>query len=465
MEVTLYKNFSKRRNSTKQINQEGVTKDIKLKDKCSYINPSFFIGDVEGYVYLKAWNNYYHIDKVDYDINGAQYITCSLDFLATWKDIILSTTAFVEYSTSEYNTDVIDNRIAHKVTKSVSLEVEETIFRGTHDTGCYCLASSGLKYGSTGWIIRSDRFIELIDELCSAGSDIWQSLVELFGDAVGAIHGARYMPIPYTYFDESQQDEIVLGDWNTGVQGIPTDGYVYDVKNISIPWIYSDFRRCSEFTRFILALPFVGSIDITPENIIGYNSLNIEMTLSMITGQCAYGVWARGESGVAPKLVGEYNCSVGRQVPVATDQINAQGFLGGVITSGTSAYMGLTKNLAFPLGLGGYGGGMLAAAGVIAGAAAATIAANKQDFVTIGGYDGCASEVIFNSIYLYCIANECQTTPEELTDLYGRPCMKVLNLSNLTGYVKTLGFSIDISAIGEIKNLINDAMDSGVYLE
>ena len=57
MEVTLYQGFSKRRNSTKQVNVQGVTKSVVLKEKCSVINPSFFISDVTGYTYLKAWKS------------------------------------------------------------------------------------------------------------------------------------------------------------------------------------------------------------------------------------------------------------------------------------------------------------------------------------------------------------------------------------------------------------------------
>ena len=470
MEVILYSEFSKRTNSTKNPTTPGaisvsVTKEVKLKDNCSLIRPSFFISDVIGFVYLKAWGWYYFIKNTSYDINGAQYIDCEIDVLGTWRNSIKATTAYVEYSSTNYDSNVIDTRIAHRVLKQYREEIEETIFVGNHTAGCYCITTACVKYGATGWIVRSDRFVELVDNLITAGSSVWQSLLELFGDAVGSILGARYMPIAYSQFDESDADEIALGDWNSGIVGIPTDGYVYDTVTISIPWIYSDFRRCSEYTRFCLALPFVGLVDITSDNLIGHDEIHVEYTVNMITGQCAYGVWVDMGIGTPDKLIGSYSCSVGRQVPIATDQVNAQGFIGGSLTAAGGTFTGIAKNLGMPLALGGYGGGMLAGAAVIGGIAAATIAANKQDFVTIGGYDGCASEVIFAQLYFFSIANECRTEPSELTNLYGRPCMKVLSLENLTGFVKTVGFSIDVSAPESIKEMINNALDSGVYLE
>ena len=464
MEVIFYSEFSKRKNSTKNPTSPGaisvsVTKQVRLKGKCDLIRPSFFVTDVTGFVYCKAWNTYYHITKIAYDIEGAEYIECEVDVLGTWRNAIKATTAYIHYSSSSYDPNLPDNRVAQLVTKSYTDRTAETVFVGGHADGCFCLMTSCIKYGATAWIVDATNMRDLVDSLVSGGSGIWQSLVELFGDAVGSIIGLRYMPIPYSAFDPSTQDEIALGDYNTGYQGLVSDGFISDQVSIDIPWIYSDFRRSSDYTKFVLVLPFVGPIEISADNLIGQDSLTVYYTVSMTTGVVVYGVWA------GDKEIGYYNGTAGRQIPMATDQVNAMGFLGGAITSGIGAYGGMAKNLAAPLALGGYGGGALAMGTVIGGIAAATIAANKHDFVTIGGYDGGFSECVFNEIILYTQANVSRTSPDELTDLYGRPCMKVLSLSELTGYVQTVGFSIDVNALDEVKEMINNAMDSGVYLE
>ena len=470
MEVIFYSEFAKRKNSTKNPTSAGaisvsVTKQVRLKGKCDLIRPSFFVTDVTGFVYCKAWNTYYHITKIAYDIDGAEYIECEIDALGTWRDAIKSTSAFVHYSSSDYSADIIDSRVAQLTTKSYAEEVEESVFVGSYDAGCFVVTTASSTYGSVGWILRGGQYDNLVAELLAAGSDVWQSLKELFGDAVGSIFGVRYIPIPYSKFYDGEEIPVEIGDYVcTSASGIPTDaGHLSESVDISIPWRYGDFRRCSEFTNFSLTLPFVGHVELSAENLIGYTSLHIDYVMCVLTGQVAYGVYAYGSD--TPKFLGVYNASFGRQVAISADQINAMGVLGGAITAGIGAYGGMAKNLAAPLSLGGYGGGMLAVGTVIGGVVAATIAANKHDFVTIGGYEGCASEELFPSFILASTTNDTRTDPDELTDLYGRPCMKVLKLTELTGYVQTIGFSIDINALDEIKEMINNAMDSGVYLE
>lgn len=470
MEIVLYKNFSKRHNSTKQVTGlTGVTKEVRLKEKCDVVHPSFFLADVDGYTYLKAWNLYYFIDEIAYDINGAQYISCTIDVLGTWKAQILATTAYIEYSSSNYDEQVIDDRIAQRVTKDFSVEVEGTLFVGNHEAGCICLMAANNRQGSQAWILTISNFQTMVARLISAGSSVWESLMEMFGDAVGSIIGARYIPIPYSYFEDkyfnNYRDQIYLGDYNTGIGGIFFDGYANDHIDILIPRRYNDFRRCSQFTAYRLCLPFIGTVELSPENLVGYSALGIYIEMNCASGSLAYAVWAKGEVGQPLKLLGTYSGEFGRQIPVATDQINAVGVIGGSTAAGTGLVSGVAKNIAAPLALGGYGGGILAVGAVLAGIATATIAANKQDFVNIGGYGGGFAETLFNAIYLQEITNDCRTEPSELTTLYGRPCMKVLSLSTLTGYVKTVGFSIDIDAISPFRKMINDALDSGIYIE
>lgn len=470
MEVTLYKNFSKRKNSTKQpLGVESVTKNLTLKGECDYIHPSFFLADVEGYVYLKAWNNYYFINGVAYDINGAQYITCNIDVLATWKAQILATTAYVQYSSSDYDENIIDDRISQKVTKVFDTIAEESIFVQNHTGGCICIMAANSIQGSKAWILSLSNFDELVSLLIQAGTSAWQSLKELFGDAVGSIIGARYIPISYDYFYDTYfdnyRDDILLGDFSTGVGGIFFDGYVKDVVDIDIPRRYNDFRRCSEYTSYRLCLPFVGIVEISPENLIGYNKLKINYSMNCATGALSYAIWTDVGVGETVKLLGMYNGEFGRQIPIATDQINAIGVLGGTVTAGTALYSGVAKNIAAPLAMGGYGGGALAVASVLAGIATATISANKQDFTIVGGYGGGFAESVLSSFYLQEVSNDTVQEPSDMTELYGRPCMKVRTLTGLTGYVQCIGFAVNISALDEVRNIINTALDNGIYIE
>ena len=91
----------------------------------------------------------------------------------------------------------------------------------------------------------------------------------------------------------------------------------------------------------------------------------------------------------------------------------------------------------------------------------------SQDTATVmGSYSGGRSEYASRFIQLtvekYLTANE----PDNLTEIEGRPVCKVDELSSyLNGYIQTKGFSIEVSALDTVRDMINSAMDSGVYLE
>lgn len=466
MEILVFTDFEKRKNSTKRPNDEdGVVKNVTLKDTCSLVNPSFFFGDTLAITYIKAWGYYYFVDRVAFDINGAQYMNCSMDVLASFKEKILDTKAYVLYSSSDYSVNIIDNRISQTINKRKEINVEETMFVSNPDAGCICLTVSAFDYGTHTVIMTKERFKDLQKALINEQDrNILEDLVMFFGDAVGGTISAREIPIPYSAFDAVER-VVSLGTWNSEILGKHVDAYLYERVDIEIPWLYNDFRRCSNFTNFVLTLPFVGNVELAPENLIGHSELRIEISTSAATGVVIYGVWTDSGVGEVNKLIGTYSGNFGRQIPIGTDQINAVGFLGGMTTAGAGMITGMTKNLGIPLGLGGLGGGMLSMATVLAGIATATIAANKQDFTTIGGFDGGYGERITASIYLQTQVNESRIEPSEITDLYGRPCMKERKITGLTGYVETLGFDIELNSISEIKDLINSAMDKGVYIE
>lgn len=449
MEILLF-NLSKRKNSTKRpVDTDGVAKSVTLKGECSYLNPSFFLGDVTGYTYLKAWGNYYFIDRVAYDINGAQYINCSIDILATWKEPILATSAFVEYSSSNYSANLIDDRISQLVTIDVDKNTQPSMFVKNFNEGCYALTTANVITGITTYIVNKENMEALVADLIELSPTEIDNWEQLFGDAMGSIISVRYVPIPYSHFPSADQNEVVLGAYNTGYQGIVHKGNIGENRTFTIPWRYGDFRRCREYTRFALALPFIGIVEVNPETLIDSEYLTLQMTGNCITGTISYNII------VSDTILATYNGVFGMQVPVAQGQVDLNGILSSGIAAGGAWASALVGGLNPAIG-----------AGILAGAAIkAIVSANQQDFTIIGGYSGGYGEVMIQNYIMYSFTNDTRTDPTSLTALYGRPCKQVHTISELTGYVQTLGFAIDISAISEVKDMINQAMDKGVYLE
>lgn len=462
MEVLLFTNFNKRKNSTKKPNDsDGIAKQVVLKGECSVTHPTFFLADTSNYSYVKAWGNYYFIDSIRYDINGAQYIDCSIDVLATWKTQINATSAFVTYSTSNYNVNVKDSRVAQRVTLSSDAVSSDAPFVTTVDGGSYILSVFDQVTGMSHYAITKSQMDDLTTWLFNQGQTFWSDLQIQFGDAMGSIVGIRYVPIGREDLYDAE-----LGAWNINLGTFPTDtsgyritGYYYDTVTLQIPWIYNDFRRGNDFTRFYLVLPFLGTVEVNPENLIGATSIVINITCNVVTGSMIYVIRARSQ------IIATYTCEFGRQMATATDQIDSSGILkSGMVIAG-STFAGAAHGIMSPLSANGYGVSIGAISGAIAGVASAVMASNRHDVQTLGGFGGGFGEKAITRYYLITKAIDSQTEPAELLTLYGRPLNKVVSIGTLTGYVETMGFNIDISTISEIRETINKAMDSGVYLE
>lgn len=451
MEVTLYTNFRKRHNSTKQPTDGGTTKDLKLKDNCSKINPMFFIADVEDYTYLKAWGNYYFIDNASVDINGAQYISCSLDYLATYKTPILNESAFVSYSSSNYDVDVIDSRPANEINFTTTTNTYKfSCFSSTIADNTYIISTANGVDGLASYALSQTAFYALIESLVNDES-IWATLGQYFGDANGSILGARYVPVPYSYYQSlGYENEIYLGTYNTGIYGIKTTGRIGESGTVIIPWHFSDYRRVTNTTLYLL-LPFIGKVPIPTDAVVGGNSISVTMVGNTVTGKISYSVQNRG------RHMATYSGNFGMQVPIANSQIDVEGLVSGTVVQGGAVAMGAVASN--PVSA------VAAASSLIAGVVQTTMSLHKNDYSIVGGLGGNFSEQIIGRIFLVCDSLVSRTDPSELTELYGRPCMKVLQLSTLSGYVETIGFSLEVAAMDIVRTTINSMLDSGIYIE
>ena len=112
MTVTLYKNFKKKINSTKQPSG-GAEKEVYLKDGCSIESPIFLIDGIDLDVnYVKFNNNYFYVNDIILSNNNIYEVHCSMDPLASHKAEILDTTAYVKYSQSRFNKWIPDERLS-----------------------------------------------------------------------------------------------------------------------------------------------------------------------------------------------------------------------------------------------------------------------------------------------------------------------------------------------------------------
>lgn len=110
MQIVLYQ-YSKRENSTARPGS-GTEFAAQLKDACTVLAPTLMLSgfpnpSAYNYVYIPSFARYYFIRDWTYD-GGVWYAECAVDVLASWRDYIGSTTAYILRSSAAYNGDIID---------------------------------------------------------------------------------------------------------------------------------------------------------------------------------------------------------------------------------------------------------------------------------------------------------------------------------------------------------------------
>ena len=471
MEVILYKGFSKRNKSTKQVDNTvtKVTKNLVLKGECDKIRPMFFLADTDDYDYLKAWGWYYFIDGVKYDINGAQYITCSLDVYATWKTQILNTSAYVYLSSSDYDTLIPDDRVYEKV-KVISDPPDYTnhkIIDSVFSKGArtYFLTTVNSKYGVSTYVMTKTKYDEVIAEIMNLASSSWlTSFFSELAGLLGAIVSVYELPISIATLQEygnigNETEDVWIGDKDIDLPAAGfeayklldnhmQDGFLFDLNDFVN---YTDFRKIEPFTKIRLGLPFVGVVPLSVPDFIWHDTttgprVRVKVNINLLTLQVAYTI----SSFATDQYVATYSSSFGREIPVGVTNLS-QPYRGVMELIGGSA-MALSGNPA-----------MMAAG--IGTAVKGFSDINKVNPTMIGAYQGNFGEYSIEEYYLLISEIASDIEPSSLTTLYGRPCHKVRQINGLTGYVETRGFNIDLDEIKEIKTMINEGMDSGVYIE
>lgn len=477
MEITLYSDFSKRNNSTKNPDTPGaisvsVTLNVALKEQCSKIKPSFFITNITDFVYCKAWDWYYYITNIAYDINGAQYIECELDVLGTWRDDIMSTRAFVKYSSNKFNEFIKDERICttgKMISKSSRLSLDGYI--SEQETYTYLLTTYSCdeeEYGNNGirsYYLTNAEMTYLIQALFVNGESFFGSIEQSFDDLKNAIIDISCIPFAVAE-TMGEQCEVIIGKYNTHcmAHGASTEAVIInDGLPLSNILNKNDFRVMEPYTYCRLYLPFVGLVDISPEELQNAGALFFTIISNILTRKITYIVYV-GSGNVTDnnaKILGIYHGTFGIQIPIAyLYNDNAQGFITDAFKAGGSAAMVVGGAMS--------GNGVVAAMGaasLIQSEVSAFMKANTLSTSMIGGLSGNYGWSTCPYIKLEVFTPEVSAEPSSLAELYGRPLLQVSDMSELTGYVETKGFEIDISAPKSIKDKINDLMDSGVYLE
>lgn len=438
MNITLY-TFKKRINSLK-VPSGGVEKSVLLKEQCSLYNPSFKVSfNPSQYNYVKFQNKYYYINDINYIKSEVFEIVCSIDVLASYRNEILNSIAYVQYSQSNFDDRIIDTRLS-------------TVDRATIDSTSSVILTDGdvanptfvLEYvtskppnGVSGvcWL-KAVSAIALANKLGSEDFKTWltENEKELKG-AYDSVLAMRRIPLNWS----SSDIEIYLGSWNSGISGMFPYNMKYYECDIDIPFQFNDFRNQQPFTSLMLFLPAHGFVEINPNDVIDKTSLHIKLAIDGITGAGTYIV----------DNIYKGDCNFAIETSIGTIKGNS--------LSTISSAVGVIGGLA----TGGIGGAISSAIqGVISSQQRSLGSTGRSS----GGSSIYASVGDWKSVYLFSICHNTNQEPSSIAKTNGRPLNQNVSLSSLSGFTQTVNASVQCDN-DDMATKINALLDGGVFIE
>lgn len=465
MKIYLWKNFSKRKNSTlRPLAAQRIEKDVYLKENTSVESPSFILSGVDfDFNYCQAFGHYYYVSDI-IAINSDQIqIDCKQDLLATYRTEITASFQFVERDSVGYNVMLPDPLVVMQNSESVYENVT-SLANLFNSSGMYVISvlnNIGSGAGFTTYYLTTAAEIEKLAQYCNqnladsiSGGTIVDWLQATFLKTADAIIDCKWLPISPTSVvgvAGLHNETMRIGkDDVTGVSGYRfTDSVIISKTYTLTPsYNYTDFRLGEPYTKAFLFIPFYG---IYKFNAIDFPStINVRFDLDIATGDMTVYLIS------GTKLISTINYNVAVNSPVGKVGNEA----GSVITSTLGTAGGVIKAFASESAAGVAAAGLTAAASAINGISAAMSISPSIKGSMAG------RSMSKNGLDLHTIIITIGTTnPVTFTPVMGRPVMQYKSLSGVTGYVKCNNASVYMPGKDGDREEVNSFLNTGIFIE
>ena len=259
-------------------------------------------------------------------------------------------------------------------------------------------------------------------------------------NALDCIKSAVY--IPWEVAGDGVSDNIMLGEFDTGVQAAPVvNPTIHNQVTINIPWQASDWRRNAPYHHIYLYLPFMGSVELSPSDLIGETALKIYWSLNIVNGAMNYRV-ATNSNDVT---IGVFSCSCGVPYPIGASNI----------TPGTlfNAVGGAAAAIAGSASIGA------------AALAYSSLASIRPSASCVGGGGGGAGSGLDLRAIISTVFHDTDDAPSNPSQSIGVPVSKRMALSGISGYVKCREASVSGAMTDTERELINNLLNGGIFIE
>lgn len=481
--LNLWTGFTKRRNSTKQPTGTGdAQKDCKLKEGTSLEQPVFVLdGQQHGYNYAQFGGVYYYIDDVVIAKNNITELHCSRDLLATFKAAIQASSQFVLYYTHA-NTEIVDQRLSTKT--EITIDSDTETFNNLGSGESYMITAigedhtsifacdktkidslfdsnvlSGIKSGWDTMIGNLDTAVAgitagSVEDMLKALFRAWLEFLKtqaevttsvLFcDDAQKFVKNCFVLPIDKSNIGGTLQ-MVHLGKWISsanGNKGFPR--IIHDSATLSIPWQASDWRRNAPYHEIYLYIPYIGLINIPASEIIGVNTITVNVAIDAYSGVTTFVVNAANGT-----VIGQYSTNIAAPYAVGSSNINLTASGAQIIASAAAIAGGIATGNVPALSAGALG----------------IVNSIKPFDASISANGGAAGMGLGNTVKCFTVFHDTTVTPSSVSAVQGTPYNGVMSLSGVSGYVQCMNASVDMDGLGNDKDIVNNYLNGGLYIE
>lgn len=475
MKLKYWTGFTKRKNSTKVPTGTGTEVDVYLKENTSIDNPTVILkGNAINidYAYIQTFGKYYFVGAPVMLTNGTTQYDLEEDVLATHKTEVGNTIAHIVYSSTGYDTNIIDTRMTVKTSKNVyghtgtfSITAGGVSVNVMSSAGCFVLSVANTKSSGNGFVssyivdgttlVKCAQFLMALDF-----TDPQTQLIKSVFKPYDTIISCTWIPIEYTVASTMGSGEyIVFGDYEASAQNII--GYkltgtprLTGSDTITIHPQRTDFRSVQPYTTYSLFIPMYGCVDLNASDLqmATLESLPYTWSIDLASGDMSLLLYQ------GTPHIQTFNFNIGVNCPIAQTSVN--------MTGSVSSIGGIAGGI---MGIAMASTGLGAAAGVasvLGSAASLALNGNARSTSIKGGINGRAAVAMGTSL----IVNEYVFDTEDPDDTnyiakWGRPVGLTHAINNHSGYVQCENASVEIAGDNSERDSINAYLNSGFYYE
>ena len=379
--------------------------------------------------------------------NNLWDIACRVDALGSWKSAIQATTAFVLYDETA-NTDIIDGRLPIQTDETVSVN-NVTYFSPYYSaTGCYLLTAVN-RDGCFTYTMSEGELTQFLTGLINfinghiTGATVEDAVTEVgkmlvgSGNVMDNIKGLCW--VPFNASDLGSVSRILAvglydnNDTCTYVTGMANISWT---QRINIPWQSTGWRRSQPYTQVYVYIPYIGTVMIPAGNITQESALDVRFSVNKRNG--AMGVDIYGASSGERVYTGSGSTAV--SIPVGASALNA----GALVTGGIAVAANLLT-------------------GNILGAAANAFNSVQSNPQSAGGIAGGAGSGLTQDLICFTVFHDVSDNPASMA--LGTPTFATKSLGSLSGYIQCQGASVSGAMTAQERQIINNYLNGGFYLE